>query len=165
MRLMSYGSLFGRSTNEARHDNWTSYLDFIRKTSGELLEADKDLTHKRELLKQLSEPAVRTRQPLASGEAFYRNCDKLRDDPRSLDEKTLTLAFTSLRATSGPASRPLGAPFLPSTSATTCASELPATTSPKSFVMYACSARCLRPVASITSSGFPCRASRAGRRR
>ena len=88
---MSYGSLFGRSTIEARLDNWTSYLDFIRKTSGELLEADKDLTQKRELLKQLSEPAVRTRQPLASGEAFYRNCDKLRDDPRSLDEKTLTL--------------------------------------------------------------------------
>ena len=24
---MSYGSLFGRSTTEARHDNWTSYLD------------------------------------------------------------------------------------------------------------------------------------------
>jgi hypothetical protein len=45
---MSYGSLFGRSTTEARHDNWTSYFDFIRKTSGELLEADKDLTQKRE---------------------------------------------------------------------------------------------------------------------
>jgi len=88
---MSYGSLFGRSTTEARHDNWTSYLDFIRKTSGELLEADRDLTHKRELLKRLSEPAVRTRQPLASAEAFYRNCDKLRDDPRSVDKKTLTL--------------------------------------------------------------------------
>src|SRR6185436_19638567 len=88
---MSYGALFGRSTTEARHDNWTSYLDFIRKTSGELLEADKDLTHKRELLKQLSAPAVRTREPLASAEAFYRNCDKLRDDPRSLDKKTLTL--------------------------------------------------------------------------
>jgi hypothetical protein len=88
---MSYGSLFGRSTIEARHDNWTSYLDFIRNTSGELLEADKDLTHKRELLKQLSAPAVRTREPLASAEAFYRNCDKLRDDPRSLDKKTLTL--------------------------------------------------------------------------
>src|SRR6185369_8101971 len=88
---MSYGSLFGRSTTEARHDNWTSYLDFIRNTSGELLEAEKDLTHKRELLKQLSAPAVRTREPLASAEAFYRNCDKLRDDPRSLDKKTLTL--------------------------------------------------------------------------
>src|SRR5262245_65832139 len=92
---MSYGSLFGRSTTEARHHNWTSYLDFIRKTSGELLEADKDLTHKRELLKQLSAPAVRTRQPLASGEAFYRNCDKLRDDPRPLDHKTLTITGLS----------------------------------------------------------------------
>ena len=88
---MSYGALFGRSTTEARNDNWTSYLDFIRNTSGELLEAEKDLTHKRELLKQLSAPAVRTREPLASAEAFYRNCDKLRDDPRSLDKKTLTL--------------------------------------------------------------------------
>ncbi|HEY1232051.1 MAG TPA: hypothetical protein VGH22_01595 [Candidatus Binatia bacterium] len=88
---MLYGSLFGQSTAEARYDNWTSYLDFIRKGSGELLEEDKDLTHKRELLKQLSEPAVRTRQPLASTEAFYRNCDKLRDDLQSLDKKTLTL--------------------------------------------------------------------------
>jgi hypothetical protein len=41
VKLVSYGSLFGRSTTEARHDNWTSYLDFIRNTSGELLEADK----------------------------------------------------------------------------------------------------------------------------
>ena len=88
---MSYGSLFGPSTTEARHDNWMSYLDFVRKTSGELLEADKDLTHKRDLLKQLSEPAVRTRRPLASAEVFYRNCDKLRDNPHSLDKKTLTL--------------------------------------------------------------------------
>ena len=76
---MSYGALFGRSTTEAGHDNWTSYLDFIRNTSGELLEADKDLTHKRELLRQLSAPAVRSREPLASAEAFYCNCDKLRE--------------------------------------------------------------------------------------
>jgi hypothetical protein len=51
---------------------------------------DKDLTHKRALLR-LSEPAVRTREPLTSQEAFYRNCDKLRDNPHSLDKKTLTL--------------------------------------------------------------------------
>jgi hypothetical protein len=87
----SYGPLFGQSTSEARNDNWTSYLEFIRKNSGELLEADKDLTHKRALLKRLSEPAIRTRQALASAQAFYRNCDKLRDDPRTLDKKTLTL--------------------------------------------------------------------------
>jgi len=88
---MSYGSLFGRSTAKAREENWACYLDFIRKTSGELLEADKDLTVKRKLLKRLAEPAVRTRQALASTEAFYRNCDKLRDDPGSLDQKILTL--------------------------------------------------------------------------
>ncbi|HEX7228955.1 MAG TPA: hypothetical protein VF452_01070, partial [Candidatus Binatia bacterium] len=87
----SYGPLFGQSTTGARNDNWTSYLEFIRKSSGELLEADKDLTHKRALLKRLSEPAIRTRQPLASAQAFYRNCDELRDDPRTLDKKTLTL--------------------------------------------------------------------------
>jgi len=88
---MAYGSLFGCSTSDARAANWSSYLDFIRKTSGDLLEADKDLTHKRELLDRLSEPAIRTRRPLPSPEAFYRNCDKLRDDPRTLDKKTLTL--------------------------------------------------------------------------
>jgi hypothetical protein len=88
---MPYGSLFGQSTADARQENWPSYLDFIRKTSGELLEADKDLTLKKALLKRLSEPAVRTRRPLPSAEAFYRNCDKLRDSPRSLDKKTLTL--------------------------------------------------------------------------
>ena len=88
---MSYGSLFGRSTTEARHNSWTSYLEFVRKTSGELLEEDKDLTHKRALRRRLSEPAVRTRVPFSSPEAFYRNYDKLRDDPHSLDKKTLTL--------------------------------------------------------------------------
>ena len=72
----SYGPLFGQSTTEARNDNWTSYLEFIRKSSGELLEADKDLTHKRALLMRLSEPAIRTRQPLASAQAFYRNCEQ-----------------------------------------------------------------------------------------
>jgi hypothetical protein len=88
---MSYASLFGRSTTQARHNNWTFYLEFVRKTSGELLEEDKDLTHKRALLRRLSEPAIRTRRPLASPEAFYHNYDKLRDDPRALDKKTLTL--------------------------------------------------------------------------
>ena len=88
---MSYGSLFGPSTNEDRYDNWTSYLEFVRKTSGELLEVEKDLTHKRALLQQLAGPAIRTREPLTSPQAFYRNCDTLRDDPSSLDKKTLTL--------------------------------------------------------------------------
>jgi hypothetical protein len=74
------------------------HLDELVAASEQL---EKELARKKErlppqeeavmLLKQLSEPAVRTRQPLASGEAFYRNCDKLRDDPHSLDEKTLTL--------------------------------------------------------------------------
>lgn len=84
-----YRSIFADSTPSERRQNFEDYLAFTRAHSGELLELDKDLTKKREQLNYFRAHPVRSRRPLADPAAFYRNHVVFRDDPATIDDKTL----------------------------------------------------------------------------
>jgi hypothetical protein len=85
----SYRSIFTESTADERRQNFEDYLQFTRAHGGELLEADRDLTRKREQLAYFRAHPVRARQPLGDPAAFMRNCVVFRDDPAAVDERTL----------------------------------------------------------------------------
>jgi len=87
----TFRSIFSPSTAAERDLNFETYFEFSKRLSGELIEADKDLTIKRARLKYFQDHAVRSRRPLADPESFYRNYVKLVDDPERLDRKTLLL--------------------------------------------------------------------------
>lgn len=89
--MTSYRSIFSPSTAQQRRSNFEEYWIFSQRRTGELLEAEKDLTHKRDRLRYFRENPVRSRQPLAEPEAFYRNCVRLQDDPTQMDRKTLLM--------------------------------------------------------------------------
>ena len=87
----AFRSIFSPSTAAERDSNFETYFEFSKGLSGELLEADKDLTIKRARLAYFRDHPVRSRQPLADPEKFYRNYVELEDDPKSLDRKTVLL--------------------------------------------------------------------------
>ncbi len=89
--MPTFQSIFSPSDSRQRQENFEAYWEFSQRHSGQILEAQKDLTTKRDLLAGFQREAVRSRKPLADPEKFYRNYVKMRDDPRSLDRKTLLL--------------------------------------------------------------------------
>lgn len=86
-----FHSIFSPSTSEQRRENFESYWEFTQRHGGNILEPEKDLTKKKALLRHFQEHPVRSRQPLASPELFYRNYVTMQDDPKSMDRKTLLL--------------------------------------------------------------------------
>lgn len=84
-------SIFSPSTRQEREKNFESYWSYTLQHDGEILETEKDLMKKRELVRDFTEHAVRSRRPLDHPEIFYRNYIEMRDDPRTLDRKTLLL--------------------------------------------------------------------------
>ncbi len=86
-------SIFSPGTPREREQNFESYWAFTRGRDGEILESEKDLTGKREILAAYQAKPVRSRQPLPDPERFYRNYVKLQDDPKTFDRKTLLLTF------------------------------------------------------------------------
>ena len=88
-----YRSIFTPGSREQRRENFESYWNFTRNRDGEIYEADKDLEHKRQVLAAFQANPVRSRKPLPDPERFYRNYVKLKDDPATLDRKTLLLTF------------------------------------------------------------------------
>ncbi len=84
-----YRSIFIDSTPEERRWNFEDYLVYARGHGGEILELEKDLTKRREQLNRFRAHPVRTHRPLDDPEAFYRNHVVLRDDPATIDRKTL----------------------------------------------------------------------------
>src|SRR5262249_15406184 len=84
-----YRSIFTDSTPREREENFENYLSFTRARNGELLEAEKDLATKREILRAFHAAPVRARRTLRDPEAFYRNHVTFRDDPARIDRKTL----------------------------------------------------------------------------
>ncbi|MFY9552342.1 MAG: hypothetical protein WAU32_14435 [Thermoanaerobaculia bacterium] len=86
-------SIFTPATGRERAANFESYWAFTRGRDGEILEADKDLTRKREILAGFHATPVRSKKPLPDPERFYRNYVELKDDPRTFDRKTLLLTF------------------------------------------------------------------------
>ena len=88
---MAFSSIFSPRTAAERDSNFETYFEFSKRLSGDLIETDRDLTIKRARLKYFQDHAVRSRQPLADPESFYRNYVELIDDPKRLDRKTLLL--------------------------------------------------------------------------
>jgi hypothetical protein len=88
-----YRSIFTHGSKRERRENFESYLAFTRRRDGEVMEAERDLTRKREILAGFQANPVRSRKPLPDPERFYRNYVHLKDDPATLDRKTLLLTF------------------------------------------------------------------------
>lgn len=86
-----YLSIFSPSTAEQRCENFITYWEFSKKHSGELFEQEKNLENKKRKLQEFRDNPVRALKPLENPEKFYQNCVELRDDPRSLDRKTLLM--------------------------------------------------------------------------
>jgi hypothetical protein len=92
MQGIAYRSIFAPSTAAQRAENFVTYFAFSRARSGELLEAEQDLSAKRARLAAFQDAPVRARKPLSDAQAFYRNYVILKDKPESLDRKTLLLS-------------------------------------------------------------------------
>jgi len=84
-------SIFTPSTAQQRRDNFESYWDFTQKHDGPILEEEKNLTRKKAILEKFQKEPVRSRKPLENPELFYRNYVQMKDDPKTLDRKTLLL--------------------------------------------------------------------------
>ena len=84
-------SIFSPATAREREENFESYWRYQLRRDGEILEDTKDLTEKKKHLARIQGHAVRTRRPVP--ETFHRNYATMRDDPRSLDQRTLLLTF------------------------------------------------------------------------
>src|SRR5437879_9792038 len=84
-------SIFSPATACEREENFESYWLYQQRRDGEILEDTKDLSEKRKSLTRFRAHVVRTRRPVP--EAFHRNCLTMRDDPQSLDRRTLLLTF------------------------------------------------------------------------
>jgi hypothetical protein len=84
-----YRSIFTDATSREREANFDDYLAFTRSQNGELLEAEKDLAAKRQKLRAFHAAPVRARRPLPDPDQFYRNHVVFKDDPTTIDRKTL----------------------------------------------------------------------------
>ena len=88
-----YRSIFTSATRRERHANFEAYWKYCLDHDGEMLRDHKDLETKRSTLAAFQAHRVRSRRPLADPARFYRNCVIMRDDPRTLDRKTVLLTF------------------------------------------------------------------------
>jgi hypothetical protein len=84
-------SIFSPATAREREANFESYWIYQQRRDGAILEDVKDLAEKQKTLLRFQQHAVRTRRPVP--ETFHRNYETMRDDPRSLDRRTLLLTF------------------------------------------------------------------------
>lgn len=85
-------SIFSPCTPAERAANFEEYWARLLERSGELLEAERDLTKKKARLAYYRENPVRSRKPLPDPGAFHRNSARLTDDPASVEPKALLLA-------------------------------------------------------------------------
>jgi hypothetical protein len=90
---MTYRSIFTAATRRERVDNFEAYWRYTLEHDGEILEDEKLLTKKQEVLTGFQARPVRSVHPLPDAERFYRNHIRMQDNPRTLDRKTLLLTF------------------------------------------------------------------------
>jgi hypothetical protein len=88
-----YRSIFTRATARERRDNFEDYWAYSQEHAGTIFEAEQNLSRKKSTLDRFQRDAVRSRKPLIDPERFYRNYVQMKDDPASLDRKTLLLTF------------------------------------------------------------------------
>jgi hypothetical protein len=86
-------SIFSPSTGPERAENFESYWAYMRRRDGEILESEKNLARKKEILAAFQANPVRSLKPLPDPERFYRNYVKLVEDPAGFDPKTRLLTF------------------------------------------------------------------------
>src|SRR5258708_3456550 len=87
----AYKSIFAVGSAKERAENFETYFAFSRGHAGDIIEADQDLTRKREKLKFFQNTPVRSRKPLADPDLFYRNYVDIVDNMDTCDRKTLLL--------------------------------------------------------------------------
>ena len=92
-RQLRYRSIFTPATRRERNANFAAYWAYSVDHDGEILQDQKELVKKRDTLARFQAHPVRSRRPLADPADFYRNHVIMRDDPRTLDRKTLLLTF------------------------------------------------------------------------
>jgi hypothetical protein len=100
-----YRSIFTPATRRERAANFDAYWAYSVEHDGEILEDQKGLRKKQQILTRFQSNPVRSGKPLPDPEGFYRNYVKMEDDPRTLDRMTLLLTFLSLPDTSSSAFR------------------------------------------------------------
>lgn len=88
-----YRSIFTPATRPERIANFETYWAYSLGHDGEIFEDQRELAKKKQMLARFQASPVRSRKPLADPERFYRNYVTMRDDPRTLDRKTLLLTF------------------------------------------------------------------------
>jgi len=88
-----YRSIFTPSSARQRIDNFEDYWSYTQRHDGSILEDQKNLARKKEVLGRYQSDPVRSRKPLVDPARFYRNYVEMKDDPGSFDRKTLLLSF------------------------------------------------------------------------
>jgi hypothetical protein len=86
-------SIFTGASRRVRDENFEDYWAYTLRHDGEILEDEKNLVVKKEILSTYQKNAVRSRKPLPDPELFYRNYVTMQDDPTTFDRKTLLLTF------------------------------------------------------------------------
>lgn len=86
-----FRSIFSPNTARERDENFETYWRFTQDRDGPILEHEKNLTEKKRILEDFQNHRVLSKNPLPDPELFYRNYEKLRDDPKTMDRKTLLL--------------------------------------------------------------------------
>jgi hypothetical protein len=88
-----YRSIFSPATRRERAANFEAYWRYTLEHDGEILEDQKALSKKQQILRRFQANPVRSSHPIPDVERFYRNYVKMQDNPRILDRKTLLLTF------------------------------------------------------------------------
>jgi hypothetical protein len=88
-----YRSIFSPATRRDRAANFEAYWAYTVEHDGEILEDQRGLTKKQDILARFQSKPVRSVHPLPVAERFYRNYVRMQDDPWRLDRKTLLLTF------------------------------------------------------------------------
>ena len=86
-------SIFTDTTRRVRNENFEDYWTYTKGHDGEILEDEKNLVKKKEILAGYTSNPVRSKAPLPDPERFYRNYVVMKDDPSTLDRKTLLMTF------------------------------------------------------------------------
>src|SRR3979411_389591 len=88
-----YRSIFSPATRRERAANFEAYWAYTVEHDGEILEDQKGLIKKQQILTRSQSNPVWSCRPLTDAEGFYGNYVRMQDVPRTLDRKTLLLTF------------------------------------------------------------------------
>lgn len=86
-------SIFTQTTRSVRVQNFEDYWAYTQRHDGDILEDEQNLVVKKEILSNFQKNAVRSRRPLQDPGRFYRNYVTMKEDPSTVDRKTLLLTF------------------------------------------------------------------------